>query len=199
MRTSARVKWRFRRSVAVVSLRDDSEFRDFVGFQSHASARDAIPSALRLPRRCAPRNDTKMVGFAIKPTIFISEMFEIRLAGAPCFAKECHTFGFKIATAALRPRNDTNLKRFCFGNGRFCFMRPFCAERLRTVFQAFRSENRYVFQQTLSELSLRGGHFQCPTRQSLTERDGIPERGTEKLRGEIHPLAECGCAVKYDL
>ena len=46
-----------------------------------------------------PRNDTKMVGFAIKPTISISEMFEIRLAGAPCFAKECYTFGFKIATS----------------------------------------------------------------------------------------------------
>ena len=42
-----------------------------------------------------------------------------------CFGSECHTFGFKIATAALRPRNDTNLKRFCFGNGRFCFMRSF--------------------------------------------------------------------------
>ena len=26
--------------------------------------RDAIPMALRLPRRCAPRNDTKMVGFS---------------------------------------------------------------------------------------------------------------------------------------
>ena len=48
-----------------------------------------------------PRNDTKMVGFAIKPTIFISEMFEIRLAGAPCFAAGCHTYGLKIA-ASLR-------------------------------------------------------------------------------------------------
>ena len=28
-------------------------------------------------------------------------MFEIRLAGAACFAKECYTFGFKIA-ASLR-------------------------------------------------------------------------------------------------
>ena len=59
-----------------------------------------------------PRNDTKMVGFAIKPTIFISEMFKIRLAGAPCFAKGCHTLGFKIATAALRPRNDTKMVGF---------------------------------------------------------------------------------------
>ena len=60
-----------------------------------------------------PRNDTKMVGFAIKPTIYISKMFEIRLAGAPCFATGCHTFGLKIATAALRPRNDTKNGRFC--------------------------------------------------------------------------------------
>ena len=51
----------------------------------------------------------------------------------PCFGSECHTFGLKIATAALRPRNDTNLKCFCFGNGRFCFMRPFRAETLRTL------------------------------------------------------------------
>ena len=60
-----------------------------------------------------PRNDTKMVGFAIKPTIFISKMFEIRLAGAPCFATGCHTFGFQIATAATRPRNDIKNGRFC--------------------------------------------------------------------------------------
>ena len=52
----------------------------------------------------------------------------------PCFATGCHTFGLKIATAALRPRNDTNLKRFYLGNGRFCFMRPFCAVLPRIVF-----------------------------------------------------------------
>ena len=46
-----------------------------------------------------PRNDTKMVGFAIKPTIFISEMFEIRLAGEPCFAMGFHIDHFKIATS----------------------------------------------------------------------------------------------------
>ena len=30
----------------------------------------------------------------------------------PCFATGCLTFNFKIATAALRPRNDTKLRRF---------------------------------------------------------------------------------------
>ena len=42
----------------------------------HAFGLKIATAALR------PRNDTKMVGFAIKPTIYISEMFEIRLAGA---------------------------------------------------------------------------------------------------------------------
>ena len=39
----------------------------------------------------------------------------------PCFATGCHTFGLKIATAAMRPRNDTNLERFSLENGRFYF------------------------------------------------------------------------------
>ena len=38
----------------------------------HAFGLKIATAALR------PRNDTKMVGFAIKPTIFIPEMFEIR-------------------------------------------------------------------------------------------------------------------------
>ena len=71
----------------------------------------------------------------------------------------------------------------------FCFMRSFLRGAApHRFYQTFRSENRFVFQQTLSDLSLRGGHFQCPTRQSLTERDGIPERGTARLRSEIRSL-----------
>ena len=66
-----------------------------------------------------PRNDTKMVGFAIKPTIFISEMFEIRLTGAPCFVTGCRAFGLKIATAALRPRNDAGSERVYLENRDF--------------------------------------------------------------------------------
>ena len=30
----------------------------------------------------------------------------------PCFAMGCHNFGFQIATAALRPRNDTKIGMF---------------------------------------------------------------------------------------
>ena len=66
-------------------------------------------------------------------------------------------------------------------NGRFLFFAGiFCVVSLCIVFQTFRSEKRSVFQQNLPNLSLRGGHFQCPTRQSETERDGIPERSTAK-------------------
>ena len=83
-----------------------------------------------------PRNDTKMVGFAIKPTIFISEMFEIRLAGARCFATGCSTFGLKIATAAMRPRNDTGSERVYLENRGFgsyivCFRPAFLAKNRR--------------------------------------------------------------------
>ena len=39
----------------------------------------------------------------------------------PCFATGCHTFGLKIATAALRPRNDTKSGRLNFGNKRLSF------------------------------------------------------------------------------
>ena len=86
----------------------------------------------------------------------------------PCFATGCHTFGLKIATAALRPRNDTNLKRFCFENGRFCFMRPFCAVVFRTVLQAFRSENRFARK--------AARRMQLPGKRSRTKKIGCPEK-----------------------
>ena len=38
----------------------------------------------------------------------------------PCFGAGCHTFGLKIATAALRPRNDTKLGRFWGKNSLLC-------------------------------------------------------------------------------
>ena len=110
---------------------DKSKFRDYVVLCPRASPRDAIPMALRLPRRCAPRNDTESGRFSQNG----------------CFA---------------------------------LYAGIFCVVSLRIVFQTFRSENRSVFQQNLPNLSLRGGHFQCPTRQSETERNGIPERTTRE-------------------
>jgi hypothetical protein len=81
----------------------------------------------------------------------------------PCFATECHVSNFKIATAALRPRNDTELERFYLDNERFAFFAViFCAVLLCTVFQTFRSGNCSVFPQNPPNLSLRGGRIFAP-------------------------------------
>ena len=80
----------------------------------------------------------------------------------PCFATGCHASNFKIATAALRPRNDTKLGRFCLENRRFLFYAVvFCAVLLHIVFQPFRSGNCLVFPQNPPDLSLRGGRNFC--------------------------------------
>ena len=140
MRACARVKWRFRRSAVVVSLRDGSEFGDSVVFCSRASLRDSTSITLRLPR---PQGGLAMT---------------------------------------------RNWNGFVWKTDAFCCMRSFCAVSCRIVFQTFRFENCPVFPKNLPILSLRGGHFQCLTRQSLTERTGIPERGTARLRSEIRSL-----------
>ena len=72
----------------------------------------------------------------------------------PCFVPGYHTFDFKIATAALRPRNDTGSERFCLENGRFSFFAViFCTVLLCTVFQTFRSGNRFVFKRFVPEIA----------------------------------------------
>ena len=130
MRTCVRVKWRFSGSADVVSLRDGSEFRGFVGFCPRASVRDATSITLRLPRRCAPRN-------------------------------------------------DTNLKRFYLENGRFW-----------SYSGVFNSDQRLVFPQNLSEFVIaRRAHFLRPTRQSETERNGIPE-------GSLGKQSETVCVLR---
>ena len=108
----------------------------------------------------------------------------------PCFVTGYHAFGLKIATAALRPRNDTELKRFYLENGRFSFFSViFCAVSLCTVFQTFRCENCTVSPQIRSDLSLRGGRILRPTRQSLTMRFVIPKRNMVE-RNEAKPWNE---------
>ena len=52
----------------------------------------------------AGRNDAASLTFFV---IGISSCFVL-----PCFATGCRASGFKIATAAVRPRTDTKLKRF---------------------------------------------------------------------------------------
>ena len=85
----------------------------------------------------------------------------------PCFVPGCHAFDFKIAAAALRPRNDTNLERFYLENERFLFYAVvFCAVSPRIVFQTFCSENRSVFPQNLFGATGTAGGF-LATRKSL--------------------------------
>ena len=76
------------------------------------------------------RNDAAYLMFFV---IEISSCFAL-----PCFGAECHPFGLKIATAATRPRNDTNLKRFILETDVFRFMRSFFARyRSASFFKRF--------------------------------------------------------------
>ena len=116
----------------------------------------------------------------------------------PCFATGCHASNFKIATAALRPRNDTETGRFCLENGRFLFYAVvFCAVSLCIVFQtfipeivpfsivSFRKLLRFPAKPTRFVIARRA-QFLRPTRQSLTKRFAIPER-TMVARNETEP------------
>ena len=96
-----------------------------------------------------------------------TEIWEFCRFPIPCFVPGCHTFGLKIAAAALRPRNDTNLERFYLENRRFLFYAvTFCAVSPRIVFQTFCSENRSVFPQNLFGATGTAGGF-LATRKSL--------------------------------
>ena len=64
---------------------------------------------------CAERNRT-LEGREMKQNDAANPFFVIGLPSCfvlPCFVPGCHASNFKIATAAMRPRNDTNLERFC--------------------------------------------------------------------------------------
>ena len=108
----------------------------------------------------------------------------------PCFGAGCHASNFKIATAALRPRNDTKSGRFCLENRRFFVL---CGRFLRGValrpIHTFQCKKLVGFsQKPTSFVSLRGGRVR-PTRQSLTNRFAIPER-TMVARNETEPWKE---------
>ena len=119
MQAFVRVKWRFRRSAAVVLLRDDPKFGDSVVFCSRASVRNAIPSALRLPR--------PLCGLAM------TQIWSV----------------------------------FVLETGVFLLCGHFCAETLRTVFQAFRSENR-----------LPGG-CSCPESAAGRNKSAVRRKNTQ--------------------
>ena len=107
--------------------------------------------------------------------IGISSCFEL-----PCLVPECHAFGLKIATAAMRPRNDAELERFYLENGRFLFYAVvFCAVSLRIVFQTFQeivSFSRKTHQICHCEEGA------CARRGNLWRND-LPSRNELWLRG----------------
>ena len=77
---------------------------DFVIARS-AATRQSLTMRFVIPKRnMVKRNEAaNLIFFAISiPAYFV----------LPCFATGCHTFDFKIATAALRPRNDTKIGMF---------------------------------------------------------------------------------------
>ena len=98
---------------------------------------------------------------------------------SPCFVPGFHTFDFKIATAALRPRNDTKLKCFYLENKRiWSYADSFRSWSLFWACSVSDLNQRSGFRKTNQFCHCEEGAFLRPTRQSLTEREGIPERGT---------------------
>ena len=113
----------------------------------------------------------------------------------PCFATGCHAFGLKIATAALRPRNDTKSGRFCLENGRFLFYAVvFCAVSLRIVFQTFRSGNCSVFDRFVPEIV----PFSRKTHQICHCEEGAAFAPDAAIFNEstCHPGTNYGCAER---
>ena len=99
----------------------------------------------------------------------------------PCFAMGCHAFGLKIATAALRPRNDTKLGRFCLENGRFSFLRLFFARcRSAPFFKRFVPEIAPFSRKTDQIYHCEEGAFFAP--DAAIFDDAI-----------CHPETEYGC------
>ena len=137
MRACARAKWRFQRSADVVSLRDGSKNRDFVG----------------LP--------------------------------LPCFVPGCDAFGLKIATAALRPRNDTKMERFMLGKHTFLFYEVIFARCCSaSFFKRFVPKNVPFFSKTCQI---------CHCEEGACARRGNLKRSETASRNE----ARQGCAVKF--
>ena len=86
-----------------------------------------------------------------------------------------------------KPRNDTKSERFCLETGTLRFMQPFfCAVLLRIVFQTFRSGNRSISQQNLSDLSLRGGRNFAPDAAILNGTRRHPGTKHGKARAMIY-------------
>ena len=83
---------------------DKSKFRDYVVLCPRASFRDAIPMALRLPRRYAPRNDTESGAF-----LFGNGCFALY---AGIFAWYCFASSFERCVSKVVPFSSKTY-RFC--------------------------------------------------------------------------------------
>ena len=124
----------------------------------------------------------------------------------PCFATGCHTFGLKVATAAQRPRNDTNLERFCFGNGRFllyaAFLRGVAPHRFsnvsfRKLFRFSAKPTRFVIARSDSDAAILNGTICHPvTKYGWTERNRtLKERKKEEAKRSIESHVFCDRAA----
>ena len=100
---------------------------------------------------------------------------------APRFVPGFHAFSFKIATAALRPRNDTKLRRFYFENRRFrSYSVAFDSLQLRTT--------SYFSAKPISHVIARRAQFFAP--------DVAIFDGTNRHTGTKHSY---DCTVKFGL
>ena len=113
----------------------------------------------------------------------------------PCFGSECHTFGLKIATAALRPRNDKDLERFCLGNARFLLYAGNFA-RCRSVADFNSLIAKVVgFRKNLPLfVSLRGGRI-CARRSNLRRNETASRNEARQGRAMINSRAPTGARL----
>ena len=103
----------------------------------------------------------------------------------PCFVPGCHTFGLKIATAALRPRNDTKMEHFMLGKHTFLFYEVIFARCCSaSFFKRFVPKNVPFLSKTCQI---------CHCEEGACARRGNLKRSETASRNE----ARRGCAVKF--
>ena len=94
----------------------------------------------------------------------------------PCFAAGCHVDHLKIATAALRPRNDTKLERFYLETDVSHFMRSFFARyRSAASFKHFVPKIVPFSRKTNQICHCEEGAILCARRGNLKQND-LPSR-----------------------
>ena len=108
--------------------------------------------------------------------IRISEFCCFRL---PYFVPGCHTFGLKIATAALRPRNDTKMKRFMWGKHTFLFYEVIIARCCSaSFFKRFVPRNVPFFSKTCQICHCRVGRKKLRPPRNDTKMVGFHRKPT---------------------